>query len=89
VVGGEQHRQMTVDALLLSHFTHREKLSHTLPSKLQPVLSHACALREGICQPAPSQSKDHCKVTQTIFSVGIFCTHFLPPPPPRPKGVAS
>ena len=48
VVGGEQHRQMTVDTLLLSYFTYREKLPHTLPSKLQPVLSHMHCVKESV-----------------------------------------
>jgi hypothetical protein len=37
-VGGEQHRKITVDTLLLAYFTYKEKLPFTLPSRLQPVL---------------------------------------------------
>ena len=48
VVGGEQHRQVTVDTLLLSYFTYKEKLPHTLASKLQPVLSLMHCVKDSV-----------------------------------------
>jgi hypothetical protein len=79
-VGGEQHRQVTVDTLLLSYFTYKEKLPHTLASKLQPVLSLMHCVKDSVNRlPLSRNTIARCLCASVIHH---HARPFYPPPPP-------